>query len=173
MKTGKRIKTWKMHDSQRGVFSFELYKEMAKDENIFLLTSDLGYKVFDNHFEDFPQRTINCGAAEQAMLDMAVGLAYDGRIPVCYSITTFLIYRPFETIKQYISYEKLNVKLVGSGRDKDYEHDGISHWSEDVVLYLDRLANIIQYWPRDIKDVQMWTHEFLFNKVPSFMSLRR
>lgn len=157
----------------RRTFRDELYKEMKEHKEIFLLVGDLGYKVFDKHFKAFPKRAINCGAAEQAMIDMAVGLAIDGRIPVCYSITTFLIYRPFETLRTYVNHEKLPVKLVGSGRDKDYEHDGISHWSEDLVLYLEHFTNMEKYWPRNVKDVKNWTHEFLFNMKPSFLSLRR
>lgn len=157
----------------RRTFQKELLKEMQENKDIFLLVGDLGYKMFDSHFAAFPERAINAGAAEQAMLDIAVGLAYDGKIPVCYSITPFLIYRPFETIRTYINHEELPVKLVASGRDKDYEHDGISHWAEDVAPYLDYFTNIIKYWPRDKKDVKTWTHEILFNKKPSFISLAR
>ena len=35
-------------------------------------------------------------------------------------------------IRNYVNYEKIPVKLIGSGRDRDYEHDGISHWSDDA-----------------------------------------
>lgn len=157
----------------RYTFQETLLKEMQKNKDIFLLVGDLGYKMFDSHFAAFPERTINVGAAEQTMLDIAVGLAYDGKIPVCYSITPFLIFRPFETLRTYINHENLPVKLVGSGRNRDYEMDGISHWADDVGLYLELLTNIVKYWPTSKKDVKLWIPQLLRNKKPSFISLER
>ena len=157
----------------RRTFQETLLLEMKNDDKIFLLVGDLGYKMWDNHFKEFPDRTINCGASEQAMLDIAVGLAYDGKIPVCYSITPFLIYRPFETIRTYIDYEKLPVKLVGSGRNKDYSHDGVSHWADDIGLYLGQLNNIKQFWPKTKKDIEKMTHDFIYGRSPAFISLAR
>ena len=157
----------------RRTFQETLLLEMKNDDKIFLLVGDLGYKMWDNHFKEFPDRTINCGASEQAMLDIAVGLAYDGKIPVCYSITPFLIYRPFETLRTYIDYEKLPVKLVGSGRNKDYSHDGVSHWADDIGLYLGQLNNIKQFWPKTKKDVEKMTHDFIYGRSPAFISLAR
>ena len=157
----------------RRTFQETLLLEMKNDDKIFLLVGDLGYKMWDNHFKEFPDRTINCGASEQAMLDIAVGLAYDGKIPVCYSITPFLIYRPFETLRTYIDYEKLPVKLVGSGRNKDYSHDGVSHWADDIGLYLGQLNNIKQFWPKTKKDIEKMTHDFIYGRSPAFISLAR
>ena len=64
-----------------------LTEEMRKNEDIVLLVGDVGYKVFDHLREDYPDRVINPGAAEQLMIGMGAGLAMEGKIPVCYSIT--------------------------------------------------------------------------------------
>lgn len=157
----------------RKEFAKALHKEMKKNENIYLLTADLGFKLWDEIKKDFPDRFVNCGASEMAMIGMAVGLALKGKIPFCYSITPFLIYRPFETIKIYLDGEKIPVILVGSGRDKDYSHDGPSHDATGVRKTLDTMPNIIQYWPETkigtinaIKDAMKY-------KEPSFISLKR
>lgn len=157
----------------RRAFQKALLDEMMDNEDIFLLVGDLGYKMFDSHFAAFPKRAINVGAAEQAMLDIAVGLAHDGKIPFCYSITPFLIFRPFETLRTYIDYENVPVKLVGSGRNKDYTHDGVSHWAEDVGLYLNPMKNIVQFWPKKKSEIKKMTKEMVTNKKPSFISLAR
>lgn len=115
----------------RATFAKLLEQYLETDLNAYFLTADLGYKYFDNIRAKYPDRVFNTGAAEQLMIGAAVGLAQAGKTPICYSITPFLLYRPFEIIRNYINYEKANVKLIGSGRDKDYSHDGFSHWAED------------------------------------------
>ena len=146
---------------------------MKKNKDIFLLTGDLGFKMWDKIKEDFSDRFINCGAAEQAMVGIAVGLALKGKIPFVYSITPFLIYRPFETIKIYLDGEGISVMLAGSGRDKDYSHDGPSHDATDIKKTLNTTPNIVQYWPETKEQVAKMVKEMINNKKPSFISLKR
>jgi transketolase len=160
------------HDSIRGHFFFNLYEMMEKDPDIMVITADLGYPGFDRIQEDFPNRFFNVGAAEQLMLDMAVGMAYAGKKPYCYSITTFLIYRPFETLRTYIAHEKLNVTLCGSGIGFDYAHDGISHYSQDVTEYLDVLGTIQTATPNKASMRQVMDSLNL-KKGPKFLWLGR
>ena len=105
------------------------------------------------------------------MVGIAVGLAQSGYVPVCYSITPFLLYRPFELIRNYMNYEKANVKLVGSGRDDDYAHDGISHWAGDDVDIMAALKNIQIYKPEKMTD-EVFT-QFMYNDKPSYINLSR
>ena len=86
----------------RKTFSEQLYSEMKSNQDIFLIVGDVGYGVFDKFKEDFPDRFINPGASEQLMIGMASGLAMDGKIPVVYSITPFILYRPFEFIRNIV-----------------------------------------------------------------------
>ena len=163
----------KKHNSQRGWFAHELYQQMKKDKEIVLLCLDLGYGMFDQHFKDFPTRCWNLGASEQAGMGIAVGMALDGKRVFIYSITNFLLYRPFETIRNYINYEKMPVRLVASGRDKDYQHDGISHWSKDARDLLDIMPNIIQYWPKTKKEASELVKKMVKLDEPQFVSLKR
>lgn len=159
------------HDSQRGYFAYELYQQMKENPNIFLLVGDLGYRVFDKHFEDFPDRCINCGASEQAMLGLAVGLALDGKIPFCYTITSFFL-RAAETISLYADHESVPIKLVGSGRDDDYKHDGFSHDATRVQQLLATL-DIVAYFPDNKDKIPVFVDHMVMNNQPSFISLRR
>jgi transketolase len=152
-------------------FAKKLYDAMEKDNRIFLITADLGYGVLDDIRRDFPKRAINIGSSEMLMVGIAVGLAQSGYIPLCYSITPFLLYRPFELIRNYMNYEKANVKLVGSGRDDDYTHDGISHWAGDDMHVMSTLKNIKLYKPRDITDKDFT--DFMYNDKPSYINLSR
>ena len=157
----------------RRTFAKELYKQMEQNESIWLICLDLGYGMWDKVRDDFPNRFLNPGAAEQAGMDIAVGLSLEGKTPFVYSITPFLIYRPFETLRTYINHEKLNVKLIASGRDKEYTHDGISHWSEDVKPILDTLPNIHQIFPHTPTEIKTYIAHMLDSNHPDFISLKR
>lgn len=158
-----------------------LLEAMRKNPNIFFLTGDLGFGLADEIFAEFPNHAYNVGASEMAMIDMAIGLAYEGKIPFCYSITTFLLYRPFEALKTYCNHESLNVNLVGSGRNKSYLHDGISHWSDDAWKLFDNghalldnlLDNFIAFWPDNNEQMEANFDIMLENNKPSFISLLR
>src|SRR5258707_7604957 len=140
-----------VHDSIRGWFGRALYFEMQKDEDIFLITADLGFKLWDLHQRDFPDRFYNVGAAEQCAVGTGVGLALSGKKPFVFSITTFLIYRAFEWHRNYLNYEKIPVFLIGSGYEDDYKHDGHTHQPCNLFgmngLFETQLPNIEAYLP--------------------------
>lgn len=162
-----------LRNNMRAFFAQLVYGEMKKNDKIWVVVNDLGYKMWDKVRKDFPKRFINVGAAEQTQIGVGVGLAIEGKIPVVYSITTFLLYRPFETIRNYIQYEKIPVKLIGAGRDKDYSHDGISHWALEDKEVMKVFSNIYSVWPETIKEMPMLVKKMLKDKNPWYINLRR
>lgn len=162
-----------MNQSMRHIFAEEIYKHMKKNPKIWVIINDLGYKMWDRIRIDFPERFINTGAAEQSMMGIAVGLALEGKIPIVYSITTFLLYRPFETIRNYINHEQIPVKLVGSGRNKDYSIDGISHWAEEDKKIMKILSNIKSVWPKSEKEIPKLVSGMIKSDKPWYVNLRR
>ena len=159
--------------TQRRLFADTIYKKMLVNKNIWVITGDLGYKMWDQIKKKFPERFLNTGAAEQSMLDIAVGLSLEGKIPIVYSITTFLLYRPFETIRNYINHEKIPVKLIGSGRNKDYFHDGFSHWAQEDKKVFKIFKNIEAKWPTTIKEIPTLVNNMLASNKPWYINLTR
>ena len=162
-----------VHDSQRGHFAHALLMEMHSNPDIFLITADMGYGMLDTIRQDFPDRFINAGASEQAALGIGVGLALEGKIPFVYSITTFILYRPFEFIRNYVNFERIPVRIVGGGRDADYSRDGISHQPIDAREVMSIFPNIQAYWPEEREEVSGIVREMVLNSSPAFISLRR
>jgi len=161
------------HQSMRGYFAGALYNLMEKNKDIVVVTGDLGYGLFDKIRDDFPKRFINVGAAEQTLVGIGVGLAMEGKIPVCYSITPFLLYRPFETIRNYVNREKISVILVGGGRGTDYLKDGFSHWAEEDKDVMKLFPNIEPYWPDDKEDIIDLLPKIIEYKKPTYLNLKR
>lgn len=146
---------------------------MRSDERVWLLTGDLGYFVLDEARAEFPERFCNVGAAEQLMLGTAVGLANSGMIPVCYSITPFVIFRPYEYLRNYLNHERCPVKLVGTGRDQEYGHLGFSHWAHDANEALGVFDNIKQYIPNTTNELEKVWDKWLYLKNPAYLNLLR
>tara|TARA_R100000742_G_C4278488_1_gene101367 strand:- start:1037 stop:1513 length:477 start_codon:yes stop_codon:yes gene_type:complete len=157
--------------NQRQRFKELFTEEMKQNDDIILLVGDVGYKVFDHLREDFPRRVINTGASEQLMIGMAAGLAMDGKIPVCYSITPFVLYRPFEFIRNYLNHESIPVKLVGSGRNEDYGVCGFSHYACEDLEVMKIFSNIEVYHPQSSEEIDI--KKFLYSHTPSYINLQR
>lgn len=168
-----RLNREEFHDSIRGHFAGELYNAMIDNPDITVITADLGYAMFDKIKADFPDRFINTGASEMAAMGIAVGMAEEGRIPVVYSITPFLLYRPAEIIRNYINHEKIAVNLIASGRDQDYEHDGFSHFAGDDKAFLQQFTNIQGFWPMTKSDMKYTVQWIQDERVPKYINLKR
>ena len=72
-----------------------LLEEMRVNEDVYLITGDLGYGLWDGIRDTFPDRFFNVGSSEMVMMGTAIGLAMEGKIPFVYSITPFALYRPY------------------------------------------------------------------------------
>jgi transketolase len=157
----------------RRSFADLLHEKMTGDARIWVVTGDMGYKMWDRVKMDFPERFVNTGAAEQVMVGLSVGLALEGKIPFVYSITPFLLYRPFETIRNYVNREKVPVKLVSSGRNRDYSQDGFSHWAEEDKEIMKIFRNIRSRWPETKEEIPGLVEEMINNPVPYYINLRK
>ena len=158
--------------SVRKTFVSLLHEEMRVNPDIMFIVGDLGYGHFDAIRDEFPDRFFNPGAAEQLMLGMACGMAHEGKIPVCYSMTPFVLYRPFEVIRTYIDHEQIPVILIGAGRDKDYASAGWSHWATDDKTHLSGFTNLVKLWPSS-EELQRDFKSILDSGKPTYINVSR
>jgi len=150
-----------------------LYKEMQNNPNIYLLTGDLGYGLWDKIRDEFPDRFYNVGSSEMAMMGMAIGLAMEGKVPFVYSITPFAIYRPFEMIRNYLDHENISVNIIGGGRDKDYGYLGFSHWAEDDREIMKCFKNVNTHHPETLEELNSIFISMIQNKKPTYLNLKK
>ncbi len=128
----------------------ETLKELARqDERIFLLSADMGYSVFETFREEFPDRFLNTGIAEQNTIGIAAGLAARGKIVFVYSIIPFVTMRCFEQIRLDLAYNKSNVKIVGVGAGFTYGSLGSSHHALEDISLMRSLPNMTVLCPGD------------------------
>lgn len=149
----------------------KLITELAeKDDKVLLLVGDIGFKIFDEFRAKFPERFFNLGVCEQAIIGFASGLALSGFKPYVYTITPFLIERPFEQIKLDIDQQKANVKLVGYA---DYPTQGPTHAEIDAPQMMKLFRNIDSYFPKDSKETREAVLKSYQSNKPAFISLKK
>lgn len=141
----------------------------SKDENVVLIVGDIGYMIFDEFISKYPERFFNFGICEQSMISAASGMALEGLKPYVYTITPFLIERPFEQIKLDLDEQKSNVKLVGYA---DYPTQGPTHSEIDGEGLMKFFKNIKSYFPKNKKEALDAFNESYMSEKPCFISLK-
>ena len=150
-----------------------LFDEMKSNPNIYLITGDLGYGLWDNIRDTFPNRFYNVGSSEMVMMGMAIGLAMEGKIPFVYSITPFAIYRPFEMIRNYLNHEKIPVKILGGGRNDEYGYLGFSHWACEDITVMSVFENISLFKPNNQEELETSFRFAIDNNKPVYINLKK
>ena len=157
----------------RNIFFDEFKEMMRKDSSLFFLTGDTGYHLVESIFEEFPNRALNVGVAEQNMIGIASGLCNVGFVPVCYAITNFLIERCFEQIRNDICLHEYKIILVGTSTGYDNGPLGATHHKLDDIGAVKALPNINIYSPSGSQSLSLITKEVFNNKNASFIRISK
>ncbi len=122
--------------SQREAYGQTLVELGKENQDIIVLDADLCPSTMTTLFaKEFPERTFDCGIAEQNMVSIAAGLASSGKIPFASTFAVFAPGRCFDQIRMSIAQPRLNVKLVTTHSGITVGEDGTSHQSlEDLAL---------------------------------------
>ncbi len=157
----------------RNTFVKTLVKIAEKDKNVFLLTGDLGYSLFDEFREKFPEQFVNCGVAEQNMIGVAAGLALEGKEVYVYSIVPFITMRCFEQIRNDVCYQDLDVNLVGVGAGFAYGSLGSTHHAIEDIAILRTLPNMTVLSPADPIETEKLVYCSYQTSHPTYLRLYR
>ena len=153
----------------RRKFGKLINKLAKKDKKIYLLVGDIGYGIFDDFRKDHPNRFLNLGICEQSLIGVAAGMSLEGLKPWVYTITPFLIERPFEQVKLDIDQQKANVKLVGFA---DYPTLGPTHSELNGKKISKLFKNIKSFFPKNSDETEKNILSCYKNKGPNFISLK-
>ena len=155
----------------RHSFIKELKKLAQKDPDVFLITGDLGFGVFDEFIDTYPNQFLNAGVAEQNMTMVAAGMALQGKKVYTYSIGNFPTLRCLEQIRNDICYHDLNVTIVSIGGGFSYGQLGMSHHATEDISILRALPNLRVVVPGTLNEVIGATNELYNLKGPSYLRL--
>ena len=134
----------------RNTFSETLYECGKTDPRVSIVVADISPVGSMVKFrEEYPERFINVGVAEQVMIGMCAGMALKGMRPFAYTIATFSLYRPFEMVRDDLCYQNLPVTVVGMGSGICYSTLGGTHHSMEDVAVASTLPNMQIVCPCD------------------------
>ena len=155
-------------DYMRKSFGKAIVKLAEKDPRIVLLIGDV-YQEMNEFVARFPDRFFNLGLTEQSIISIAAGLAINGLRPVVYSLTPFLLERPFEQIKIDIDEQNLPVMLVGNA---DYPTHGPTHRPLNTQGLVALFKNIQGYFPQSAEQTEKAMFDAYLMKSPAVICLK-
>ena len=155
----------------RAAFVRSLIDSARADERIFLLVGDVGYSLVESFAQEFPDRFINIGVAEQNMIGIAAGLALCGKIAFTYSLANFPTLRCVEQIRNDVCYHNANVKIVSSGGGLAYGSLGATHHVTEDIAIMRALPNMIVVAPGDPIEAALATQAIAERSGPCYLRL--
>ncbi len=135
--------------SMRDAFFNELYPIARKDKNIIIISADMGAPSLDKFRENLAAQFINVGIAEQNMVNVATGLALEGKKVFVYAIMPFATLRCYEVIKVDLSLMNIPVTVIGVGAGFSYDDSGPTHHSIEDISAMRALPNMTVLSPSD------------------------
>jgi transketolase len=142
----------------RNRFAEVFYSLGCADPRMCIIVADISPAGSIARFrQEFPDRFINTGVAEQVMIGMCAGMVLRGLRPFAYTIATFTLYRPFEFVRDDLCYQNLPVTIVGIGGGVTYSTLGATHHAQEDIGIATALPNMSVIAPCDPDEVEAAT----------------
>ena len=153
-------------------------KRIGDDERIVTLHADISKSICIADFEDgHPERlnrVFSVGIAEQNMMQVAAGLALNGKIPITGTYGVFASGRPWDQIRTTICYGNLNVKIAGAHGGISVGPDGATHQSLEEIPLMAVLPNMNLEVPCDSVETDKCTEACILDVVgPAYIRYAR
>ncbi len=154
----------KQQDTRRE-FIEALIALAEKDRKIVLVIPDVGFNYMDEFQKKFPDRFFNLGVTEQSVMTIAAGLAISGLKPYVYSMINFVVFRPYEAVRNAVCLHNANVKIIGVKGSEKYKFLGFSHnliAENEEIKILEHLPNFKSFIvenPDEVKKVILETYK--------------
>lgn len=121
---------------QRDIYGKTLAELGRENKNIVVLDADLSGSTRTNIFaKEFPDRFFNMGVAEQNLMTVASGIASCGKTVFVSTFAIFASGRAWDQVRNTVSYNNFDVKIVATHAGLTVGSDGASHQAlEDIAI---------------------------------------
>jgi len=144
------------------------------NENVVAACADLTESTQMHLFaEEFPDRFVEIGVAEQNLVTVGSGMAAMGKIPFVSSYAAFNPGRNWEQIRTTICLNNQPVKIIGSHAGLYTGTDGATHQMLEDIALMRALPNMVVIAPCDSVEAAKATLAMVKDKRPNYMRLAR
>lgn len=158
----------------RAGFGKGLLTAGMQDERIVALCADLTSSTkMDLFANEFPERFIQVGVAEQNLVTVASGMSAMGKIPFVSSYAAFSPGRNWEQIRTTICLNERNVKIVGSHAGLSVGPDGATHQMLEDIALMRVLSGMVVICPADAVEAEKATLAMAADPNPTYIRLTR
>jgi len=147
--------------------------ELAKQrDDFFVMSADLCQSSGLVRFRDeFPDRFINAGIAEQNMIGIASGLAKDGTNIFSSSFAPFITMRACEQVRMNLGYMQSNIKIIGLGSGLIMAQLGNSHYGIEDASVIRAIPGITIIEPADGVEIIKTVEALCDYNKPAYLRL--
>ncbi len=161
-------------EPNRNGFGRGLLEAGKKYKNVVAACADLTDSTKMNLFRDeFPERFIEIGVAEQNLVTVGAGMAAMGKIPFVSSYAAFSPGRNWEQIRTTICLNDRPVKIVGSHAGVSVGPDGATHQMLEDIALMRVMPNMVVIAPCDSVEAQKATMAMAADPRPNYLRLAR
>lgn len=148
------------------------YGDINQDFTVF--EADIGYSTNSYLFNDkYPERYFQMGIAEFGMMASASGMAANGRPVIVAGYGVFLTMRALESVRSFICYPNLNVKLMSSHGGTTAAIDGVTHQASEDMALMSTLPNMHVFAPCDTASTRALFDVTMETQGPVYCRLMR
>lgn len=151
-----------------------LRNEILNGDKVVTIDADLakcsGFITLQN---EFPERCLNVGVAEQNMASVAAGLSAYGFIPFIHTFAPFASRRMCDQVMISICYAKQNVKIIGTDPGIAAELNGGTHMPFEDVAIMRSLPGMVVYEPTDNVEFAAALPQILSYQGPVYIRMFR
>ncbi|HZL51171.1 MAG TPA: transketolase C-terminal domain-containing protein [Terracidiphilus sp.] len=158
----------------RKAYGEALVQVGAQRDDVVVLSADVQSSDFSYMFEAaYPKRFINVGIAEPALVDVAVGLANSGKIPIANTFAFLFATRALEMVRTHLCYGGANVKLAGAYAGLSDSFDGPTHQTVSDLAIMRSLPRMTVVVPADSLAVKKLLPQIVAWNGPVYFRLCR
>lgn len=150
----------------------EVLLELVREDSRLCGVSCDCWGFLDSLAQEFPQRAIEVGIAEQNLIGIGAGLALRGKVPFVIGMNPFVTMRCFEQIRTDLGYGARNVKVIGGyGGGIMYAGWGCTHHAMEEMALMRLIPTMTVLMPADGYETEQAVRAAAATEGPFYISL--
>lgn len=158
----------------REAYGAALARLALENKDVVALDADLAGSTKTSELKKVaPERHFDMGIAEANMVDVAAGMAANGKIPYCSTFAVFASGRAYDQVRNTVAYSNLNVKICATHAGITVGEDGATHQGLEDLALMRAIPNMTVIQPCDDRETQLCIKAISEYQGPVYVRLGR